>query len=81
MPAHKITKEIRAQRMLKAAIVGMGMTQTTLAKRLGIDQSTVSIWVQNPYKLRYSDLSDIGRILHIDIFGIMQEFEEKEEKA
>ena len=81
MPAIKVTKEMRCQRALKAAIAEMGMTQSTLAKRLGIDQTTVSIWVKNPYKLRYSDLSDIGRILHIDIFGIMQEFEKKEEKA
>lgn len=81
MPAQKITKEIRAQRALKAALAEMGMTQTVLAKRLGIDSTTVSIWVKNPYKLRYRDLSDIGRILHIDIFGMMQEFEKKEEKA
>jgi transcriptional regulator with XRE-family HTH domain len=59
----------------------MGMTQTVLAKRLGIDSTTVSIWVKNPYKLRYKDLSDIGKILHIDIFGMMQDFEKKEEKA
>lgn len=81
MPAQKITKEIRAQRMLKGAIAEMGMTQTTLSKRLGIDHTTLSQWIKNPYRLRYKDLSDIGRILHIDIFGMMQEFEKKEEKA
>lgn len=81
MPAQKITKEIRAQRMLKGAIAEMGMTQITLAKRLGIDHTTLSQWVKNPYRLRYNDLADIGRILHIDIFGMMQEFEKKEEKA
>jgi hypothetical protein len=41
----------------------------------------LSQWIKNPYRLRYNDLSDIGRILHIDIFGMMQEFEKKEEKA
>lgn len=77
MPAQKITKEIRAQRMLKGAIAEMGMTQTTLAKRLGIDHTTLSQWVKNPYRLRYNDLSGIGKILHIDIFRIMRECEEK----
>lgn len=81
MPAQKITKEIRAQRMLKGAIAEMGMTQITLAKRLKIDHTTLSQWIKNPYRLRYNDLADIGRILHIDIFGMMQEFEKKEEKA
>ena len=81
MPAQKITKEIRAQRKLKSAIADMGMTQITLAKRLKIDHTTLSQWIKNPYRLRYKDLSDIGRILHIDIFGMMQEFEKKEEKA
>ena len=81
MPAQKITKEIRAQRMLKGAIAEMGMTQTTLAKKLEIDHTTLSQWIKNPYRLRYNDLADIGRILHIDIFGMMQEFEKKEEKA
>lgn len=81
MPAHKITKEIRAQRMLKGAIAEMGMTQTTLAKRLGIDHTTMSQWIKNPYRLKYSDLLLIAKILHIDIFGMMQEFEKKEEKA
>ena len=81
MPAKKITKEIRAQRMLKGALAEMGMTQTMLAKKLGVDHSTMSQWVSNPYRLRYKDLSDIGKILHIDIFGMMQDFEKKEEKA
>ena len=81
MPAQKVTKEIRCQRALKAALAEMGMTQTMLAKRVGIDHATMSQWIKNAYKLKYSDLSLIAKILHIDIFGMMQDFEKKEERS
>ena len=81
MPAQKITKEIRCQRELKAAMQLKGIRQEQLAKRLGLkNQTSISLYLKNIYCVDAGKVLMMSDILGINIFDIMTKHW-KEEKA
>ena len=81
MPAQKITKEMRCQRELKAAMQLRGIRQEQLAKRLGLkNQASVSLYFKDIYNVDAAKILMMSDILGISIFDIMTKYW-KEEKA
>ena len=81
MPAQKLTKEMRCQRELKAAMQLRGIRQEQLAKRLGLkNQASISFYLKDIYSVDAVKILMMSDILGISIFDIMTKYW-KEEKA
>ena len=81
MPAKKITKELRCQRELKAAMQLKGIRQEQLAKRLGLkNQASISFYLKDIYNVDAVKILMMSDILGISIFDILVKHW-KEEKA
>lgn len=73
MPAQKITPQITAQRKLKAAMAGQGLTMDKVAKRCGYkDKSPISRAFADIYNVKLSMVLRICTILRLDINELLE---------
>ena len=72
MPARKLTADNRGERVLKAARVSLGLTQSALAKRLKVSQTTVSHWEKNIGIISLNDLVFYCKMLNLDASRIIE---------
>lgn len=73
MPAQKITDTVLSGRKIKMAIAKQGLTQSKVAKRMGVTQSTVSYWISDIDRISMGNLKRLCRILSISPTEILEE--------
>ena len=73
MPAQKITDTVLSGRKIKMAIAKQGLTQSKVAKRMGVTQSTVSYWISDIDRISVGNLKRLCRILSISPTEIFEE--------
>ena len=56
-----LTKEIRK------CMVDCGLDQKHLAKRLGIQESTMSYWITHPQSLTLDKFAQLNAVLHLPV--------------
>ena len=71
MPARIITKSDRVKRIFKSAMYAKGFTQEKLAKKLGVKQSTVSVWISDYRDMSVKNFELICKILGINASEIL----------
>ncbi len=72
MPAQKITPQIRAQRLLKGAIVEQGLTMEKMAKKMGKRTgATISEWCADIYNVRLADVIRLCAVLKVDVTQLL----------
>jgi plasmid maintenance system antidote protein VapI len=72
-------------KILELAIIKSGYTKTAIAKRMGVDRSTIYNWIENP-NLDADTIMDVGKIIGYDYsydLGIkkIEDINEDAEKA
>lgn len=80
MPTVKLTKEKACYWAIKSAMDNKALTQQRLAKRLGVTQASVSVYMRDIYNARSECVLMMSDIIGVDIFEIMKKYW-KEEKA
>ena len=65
MPAKKVTRSDRVCRVFKSAQAAKGMTQADVAKRLGVDRSTISKWYNHADDMSVGNFRLLCRVLSI----------------
>ena len=73
MPAKRVTRSDRICRAFKTAQAAKGYTQADVAKRLGVDRSTISRWYNAPDEMSIGNFRLLCQVLSIppqDIFSI-----------
>ena len=73
MPAKKITRSDRICRAFKAAQTAKGYTQADVAKRLKVQQATISRWYSHADEMSLGNFRLLCQVLSIspkDIFSI-----------
>ena len=73
MPAQKITDTVLSGRKIKMAIAQQGLTQSKIAKRMGVTQSTVSYWISDIDRISVGNLKRLCRILSVSPAEILEE--------
>lgn len=73
MPTHKISDTVKSGRKIKVAIVQQGLTQEKIAKRMGVNQSTVSCWIRDIDRISVGNLKRLCRILNVSPSEILEE--------
>lgn len=71
MPAKKITRSQRICRALKAAQINKGYTQADIAKRLGVNRSTISRWYNCPDEMSVGKFRLLCAVLAIEPADIL----------
>lgn len=71
MPTTKITKEEACYWDIKAAMDANQLNQAKIAKRLGLTQGSISIYMRDIYKTKGDKILLLSDIIGIDIFAIM----------
>lgn len=73
MPAHKLTDTDISGRKLRVAITQQGLTQEKIAKRMGVNQTTVSYWIRDINRISVGNLKRLCRILNISPADVLEE--------
>lgn len=76
MPAKKITRSMKAQRIFKAARAMKGLTLEAVGKRFNIAYSTAGKWERDVYGMRLGDFLSLCGMYGIDPVQIIQLKEE-----
>ncbi len=71
MPAKKITRAVKICRAFKAAQISKGYTQADIAKRLGVNRSTVSRWYHSPDEMSVGSFRLLCTVLAIEPADIL----------
>ena len=71
MPVKKVTRSDRMCRAFKTAQTAKGYTQADVAKRLGVDRSTISRWYNNADEMSLGNFRLLCQVLSVSSQDIL----------